>query len=60
MLRAAIAFFVLALVSFLLGASGIAGMSMEIGRILIFAFLVLAIISLIVGLVSGRRPNIVP
>jgi uncharacterized membrane protein YtjA (UPF0391 family) len=60
MLRAAIVFFVLALIAFLFGASGIAGMSMEIGRILIFAFLVLAVISLVVGLVSGKRPNVLP
>jgi len=60
MLRAAIAFFVLALVAFLLGASGIGGLSMEIGKILIFAFLALAVISLIVGLVSGKRTNVLP
>lgn len=60
MLRAAIAFFVLALIAFFLGASGIAGMSMEIGKILIFAFLALAVISLVVGLMSGRRPNVIP
>jgi uncharacterized membrane protein YtjA (UPF0391 family) len=60
MLRAAIAFFVLALIAFLLGASGIGGVSMEIGKVLIFAFLALAIISLVVGLVSGRRTNVIP
>ena len=60
MLRAAIAFFVLALVAFMLGASGIGGVSMEIGKILIFAFLALAIVSLVVGLVSGRKTNVLP
>lgn len=60
MLRAAIAFFVLALIAYFLGAGGIAGMSMEVGRILIFAFLALAVISLVVGLVSGRKPNLMP
>jgi uncharacterized membrane protein YtjA (UPF0391 family) len=55
MLRAAIGFFVLALISFVLGMNNLAGMSMEIGRILISVFVVLAIISLIAGLVSGRR-----
>ena len=60
MLRAAIAFFVLALVAFLLGASGVGGVSMEIGKVLIFAFLALAVVSLIVGLVSGRRTNLIP
>lgn len=54
MIRAAIAFFVLALVAFVLGASGIAGLSMEIGRILLIVFLVLAVISFIGSVVTGR------
>ncbi len=57
MLRAAIGFFVLALVAILLGASGIAGVSMEIGRMLLFVFLILAVISFVVSLVSGRGPR---
>jgi uncharacterized membrane protein YtjA (UPF0391 family) len=61
MLRAAIAFFVLALVAILLGASGIAGMSMDIGKTLLFVFLVLAVISFVASLVTGRRGgNILP
>lgn len=55
MLRAALMFFILALVAMLLGASGFAGMSMEIGRILLLVFLVLAVISGITGLVTGSR-----
>jgi uncharacterized membrane protein YtjA (UPF0391 family) len=55
MIRAAIAFFVLALIAFVLGATGIAGISMEIGKILIGVFLVLAVISIVVGLISGKR-----
>ena len=58
MLRFALAFFVLALVSMLFGAYGIAGMSMEVGRILLLAFLVLAGIAVLAALFSGRRPNI--
>lgn len=53
MVRAAIAFFVLALIAFVLGATGIAGLSMEIGRILLIVFLVLAVISFLVSLVTG-------
>jgi len=60
MLRAAIAFFVLALVAFALGAWNIAGISMEIGRTLLFVFLVLAVISFIAGLVSGRNTRALP
>jgi uncharacterized membrane protein YtjA (UPF0391 family) len=54
MLRAAIAFFVLGLLAILFGANGFAGMSMEIGRTLLFVFLVLAAISFVVSLVTGR------
>lgn len=54
MIRAAIAFFVLALIAFVLGATGIAGLSMEIGRILLIVFLVLAVVSFLVSLLTGR------
>ncbi len=60
MLRAAIAFFVLALCAFLFGANGIAGISMEIGRVLITVFLILAVVSLVLGLVTGRSPKQLP
>jgi len=60
MLRAAVLFFVLALVALLLGASGFAGMSMEIGRILIVGFLILAAISFVVSMISGRRTDVLP
>lgn len=61
MLRAALGFFVLALIAVVLGASGVAGVSMEIGRALLLVFLILAVISFVVGLVSGRGgPNIRP
>ena len=43
----AIAFFVLAIVAALLGARGIAGLSMEIAKWLVLIFLVLAVISLV-------------
>lgn len=53
MLRAAVIFFVLALVGLLFGATGFAGVSMEIGKTLLFVFLVLAAISFVVSLVRG-------
>lgn len=59
MLKAAILFFVLALVAMLFGASGFAGLSMEIGRTLLIVFLVLALLSFIASLFGnngrGRR-----
>jgi uncharacterized membrane protein YtjA (UPF0391 family) len=60
MIRAAIIFFVLALVAFALGAGGIAGLSMEIGRTLLMVFLVLAIISFIGSLLTGKHPKQLP
>lgn len=58
MLRAAIAFFVLGLLSMLLGASGVAGLSIDIGKMLLAIFLVLAVISFIASLVTGKRTNL--
>jgi uncharacterized membrane protein YtjA (UPF0391 family) len=49
----AVIFFIIALVAYVLGARGVAGMSAGIGRTLLFVFLVLAIIFVIVGLVHG-------
>ena len=55
MLRAAIGFFVLALIAYLLGAGGVAGLSMEIGRVLVVVFLALAVISFVTSMVTGRN-----
>jgi uncharacterized membrane protein YtjA (UPF0391 family) len=43
----ALGFFVLALVAALVGFRGIAGLSMEIARLLVLVFIVLAIIALV-------------
>ncbi|MBX9766352.1 MAG: DUF1328 domain-containing protein [Bdellovibrionales bacterium] len=60
MIRAAIGFFVVALIAMLLGANGIAGISIEVGKLLLGVFLVLAAISLVVGLITGRSPKQLP
>ena len=49
MARWAIIFFVIALVAAVFGYGGIAGDAAWIGQILLFVFLVLAVISLLVG-----------
>jgi len=46
----AIVFFIIAIVAYVLGAQGVAGMSAGIGRTLLFVFLVLAVIMLLVSL----------
>ena len=48
LLSLAILFFVLAIVSAVLGARGVAGLSMRVAKWLIIAFLVLAVVSLLI------------
>ena len=58
MFRTAIGFFVFGLVAMLLGAYGVAGLSIEIGRTVLFIFVALAIITWLSGLVTGRRSRL--
>jgi uncharacterized membrane protein YtjA (UPF0391 family) len=58
MLRAAIAFFILGLVSVLFGAYGIGGLSIEIGKMLLTIFLVFAVISFVASLVTGKKTRL--
>lgn len=52
LLTLAIVFFVIAILAYVLGAQGVAGMSAGIGRTLLFVFLVLAVLFVIIGLVN--------
>ena len=49
-----IVFFIIALVAWLLGARGLAGMSAGMGRTMLGIFLVIAIILIIVGAFAGH------
>jgi uncharacterized membrane protein YtjA (UPF0391 family) len=53
MLRAALSFFILALLAFAIGATGFAGLSMDIAKILIAVFVVLAVLSGLVHILRG-------
>jgi uncharacterized membrane protein YtjA (UPF0391 family) len=53
LLSLAILFFIIAIVAYVLGARGVAGMSAGIGRTLLFVFVVLAIIFAIVSFTRG-------
>lgn len=55
MLRASLLFFILALVAYVMGATGVAGVSMDIARTLLGFFLFLAVLGLVAGLLIGRR-----
>lgn len=57
MLRAAITFFVLGLVAMLFGAYGIAGISIELGKILLMVFIALAVLTFLVGIARGGSNN---
>lgn len=54
MLRASIVFFVLGLIGIVLGAYNFAGISIEVGKIILFAFMILAAISFLGSLLTNR------
>jgi uncharacterized membrane protein YtjA (UPF0391 family) len=56
MLRWAIAFFILALAAAFFGFGGIAAGAAGIAKLLFWGFVILFVVSLVVGLASGRRP----
>lgn len=56
MLYYAIVFFVIAIIAAVFGFGGIAAGAVEIAKILFFIFLVLFIVSLVVGLVRRGSP----
>jgi uncharacterized membrane protein YtjA (UPF0391 family) len=56
MVRAAILFFVVGLLSLFLGLYGVAGFTFEVGRLLLVVFLVLGVLSIIASAVTGKRP----
>jgi uncharacterized membrane protein YtjA (UPF0391 family) len=47
----AVTFFIIAIIAYVLGARGVAGMSAGIGRTLLFVFLILAVVVIIFGMV---------
>ncbi|WP_181707382.1 DUF1328 domain-containing protein [Chthonobacter rhizosphaerae] len=56
MLGWALTFLIIALIAAALGFGGIAGTAVGIAKLIFFVAIVLFVISLIYGLVSGRRP----
>ena len=57
MLGWALTFLIIALVAAVLGFGGIAGLSLEIAKIIFFVAIVLFAIAAIVGLMRGRAPT---
>ncbi len=58
MLSWALTFFVIALIAALFGFGGLAASAAGIAKVLFFIFVVLFVVSLIVGTVRGRKPLI--
>jgi uncharacterized membrane protein YtjA (UPF0391 family) len=58
MLSWAVTFLVIALIAAVLGFGGIAGLSMEIAKIIFFVAILLFAIAAIVGLMRGRTPTV--
>jgi uncharacterized membrane protein YtjA (UPF0391 family) len=58
MLGWALTFLVVALIAAVLGFGGIAGLSVEIAKIIFFVAILLFAISAVVGLLRGRRPTV--
>jgi uncharacterized membrane protein YtjA (UPF0391 family) len=56
MLHYAVVFFVIALIAAVLGFRGVAGLSAEIG----WLFAVLSVVFLVIALLSGRAPTVIP
>jgi uncharacterized membrane protein YtjA (UPF0391 family) len=55
MLHYAVVFFIIALVAAVFGFGGIAAGAVEISKLLFFVFIILAIGTFVVNLLSGRR-----
>ena len=55
MLGWALTFLIVALIAAVLGFGGIAGLSVEIAKIIFFVAIILFVISAIFGLMRGRR-----
>ncbi len=60
MVRVAITFFILAIIAYIVGATGIAGVSLEIGKIFLVAFLFISIITFLISLITGKSGRHMP
>lgn len=58
MLRWALVFFIVAIIAAVLGFGNIAGAATDIAKILFFIFIVVFLISLVLGLVRGKGPKV--
>jgi uncharacterized membrane protein YtjA (UPF0391 family) len=57
MLRWALGFLIVAIIAAIFGFGGIAAGASEIAKLLFFFFIVIFLVSLVWGLITGRRPR---
>jgi uncharacterized membrane protein YtjA (UPF0391 family) len=57
MVRSSIAFFIIGILAYVLGANNIAGISVELGKIILLVFLGLAVISFLFSMLTGKKSN---
>jgi uncharacterized membrane protein YtjA (UPF0391 family) len=57
MLRWALTFFIIAIIAAVFGFGGVAAAATDIAQILFYIFLVLFLVALLFGLLSGRSPT---
>ena len=58
MLGWALTFLIVALIAAALGFGGIAGTAVGIAKLIFFVAIILFVISLVYGLITGRRPRV--
>ncbi len=58
MLRAALMFFIVAIIAGLFGFGGIAAATADIAQLLFFIFVALLVVSLVFGLIDRRPPRL--
>lgn len=58
MLNWAVSFLVVAIIAAVFGFGGIAATAVDMARIVFFIFLILFLVSMVVGLITGRRPKL--
>ncbi len=57
MLKASVSFFIMGLLTFLLGAGGEANVSMQVGKNLLIVFMIFSLLSFIGGVTSGETKD---
>ena len=55
MLNAGITFFLIGILAYVLGANQIAGLSIEVGKLLLIIFVFMAIISFLINMLKGKK-----